>query len=146
MFWLPLVILLIVGYCLLGGSRGTGNYWVAWLFCLLLGLAINFFEDSSQRHVNFAAEKTALYSYSVYLIHIPVLYLVFMVFGIRNSILASLLFLVLTILGSVATYRWIESPFIELGRRLSSGPLYAEDSRRARVATDRAAALAATHR
>lgn len=123
--WPPLLLLLILGYCLVGGSRGTGNFWVGWVFCLLLGLAINFFHDSSQRHVNLAAERIALYSYGVYLIHIPFLYLVFVVFGITNPVFGSLLFIVLTMLGSATTYYLIESPLIELGRKLSSSPFKA---------------------
>jgi peptidoglycan/LPS O-acetylase OafA/YrhL len=41
--------------------------------------------------------------------------------GIRNLFFATLFFLVLTVVGSIITYHFIESPFIELGRRLSSG-------------------------
>lgn len=121
--WLPLVVLLILGYCLVGGSRETGNDWVAWGFCLLLGLAVNFFRDSSQKHLNFAAERIALYSYGLYLFHVPMLYLVFVVLGITNSVLAPLLVVALTFVGSATTYHLIESPFIELGRRLSSDRL-----------------------
>ena len=123
--WLPLVILLILGYCLVGGSRGTGNFWVAWVFCLFLGLSVNFFHDSSQKHVNLAAERIALYSYGVYLIHVPILYLVFVVLGIANSVWGALLFVALTLIGSTTTYHLIESPLIELGRKLSSGRLNA---------------------
>lgn len=119
-FWLPFVCLLLLGYCLAGGSMGDGNFWVGWVFCLLLGLAINFFHDSSQAHLNFAGQKIAQYSYGMYLNHLPLLYLVFIVFGLKNWISGSILFASLTILASVATYHLIESPFIELGKRLSS--------------------------
>ncbi len=101
---------------------GDRNFWVGWVFCLLLGFAVNFFHDSSQSHVNFAAQKIALYSYGIYLIHLPVLYLVFIVFGVKNWIWGSLLFVWLTMLASATTYHLIESPFIELGSRLSSRP------------------------
>ena len=119
-FWLPFVCVLILGYCIAGGSMGDGNFWVGWVFCLLLGLAVNFFHDSSQAHLNFAAQKIALYSYGMYLNHLPVLYLVFIVFGVKNWISGSLLFVWLTMLASATTYHLIESPFVELGRRLSS--------------------------
>ncbi|HTW81312.1 MAG TPA: acyltransferase [Terracidiphilus sp.] len=119
-FWLPFICLLISGYCIAGGSMGDGNFWVGWVFCLVLGLAVNFFHDSSQTHVNFAAQKIALYSYGMYLIHLPVLFLVFIVFGMKNWILGSLVFVLVTTLASATTYHFIESPFIELGRRLSS--------------------------
>jgi peptidoglycan/LPS O-acetylase OafA/YrhL len=137
-FWLPAVMLLIAVYCLVGGSKGTGNFWVAWVFCLLLGLAINFFRDSTEGHVNFAVGKIALYSYSVYLIHIPVFYFVFTFLGIRNSVLASTMSIALMMVGSVAAYHLIESPFIEMGRRLSTRTLRAKESMVAPGVTDRA--------
>lgn len=118
--WLPFVCLLIAGYCLVGGLMGNGDFWVGWIFCLLIGLAVDFFHDSTQPRVNFAAQKIALYSYGIYLIHIPVIYLVFTVFGIKNWFWGSLLFILLTVLASATTYHLIESPFIELGKRLSS--------------------------
>jgi peptidoglycan/LPS O-acetylase OafA/YrhL len=119
--WLPLVLALILLYCVAGGSKGTQNFWVGWVFCLILGLAINHFHDSSQKYVNLAAERMALYSYGVYLVHIPVLYLVFVVLHITNWTLGSLMSLALTFAGSAITYHLIESPFIDLGRKLSSG-------------------------
>lgn len=118
--WLPFVCLSIAGYCVAGGSTGDRNFWEAWVFCLLVGIAVGFFHDSGQAHLNFVAEKIALYSYGIYLIHIPVLYLVFSVFGIKNWILGSLLSVSLTVLASATTYHFIESPLIEIGRRLSS--------------------------
>ena len=134
-FWLPFICLLISGYCIAGGSMGDRNFWVDWVFCLLLGLAVNFFHDSSQKHVNFATQKIALYSYGIYLIHLPVLFLVFIVFGVKNWILGTLLFVWLTVLLSATTYHLVESPFIELGRKLSSrtskvpAPTYLQETR-----------------
>jgi peptidoglycan/LPS O-acetylase OafA/YrhL len=119
-FWAPAVVLMISGYCI-ATMRVGARFWYGWIFCFVLGLAINIFHASTQKHLNLAAEKIALYSYGVYLINAPVLYLVFKVLGIKNLFFGPLLFLVLTIVGSVITYHFIESPFIELGKRLSSG-------------------------
>jgi peptidoglycan/LPS O-acetylase OafA/YrhL len=46
-----------------------------------------------------------------------------MVLGIKNIFFGPLLFLVLTMVASVISYHFIESPFIELGRKLSSWPV-----------------------
>jgi peptidoglycan/LPS O-acetylase OafA/YrhL len=100
--------------------NGKPSFWKGWIFCLFLGLAINAFHNSSCRPMNMAAEKTALYSYGMYLIHIPVLYFVFMVLGIKNLLGGPLLFVALTMLASVIAYHCIESPFINIGRKLSS--------------------------
>jgi peptidoglycan/LPS O-acetylase OafA/YrhL len=103
---------------------GRPSFWKGWLFCLLLGLAVNAFRDSSNKLANIVSEKTALYSYGIYLLHIPALYLVFMVLCIRNLLVGSLLFVALTVFASFITYHFIESPFIDIGRKLSSGSLH----------------------
>jgi peptidoglycan/LPS O-acetylase OafA/YrhL len=102
--------------------HGEPNFRIGWLYCLVLGLAINAFQDSESRILNVAAEKIALYSYGMYLLHVPVLYLVFVVLGIRSPVVGPLLFVLLTVSGSVITYHLIEAPLIAFGRLLSSRP------------------------
>jgi len=119
-FWPPFVLSLISGYCLVRETHDKAPYLVGWIFCLLLGPAINAFHDSTFKPINAVAEKVALYSYGIYLIHIPVLYFVFIFFGIKNQIVGSLLFVAATMAASILAYHFIESPFIEMGRRLSS--------------------------
>jgi peptidoglycan/LPS O-acetylase OafA/YrhL len=79
--WPPFVLLLISGYCLTN-IGGDPNYWIGWIFCLFLGLAINFFRNSANKHLNTVVGRVALYSYGIYLNQILVLYLIFMVLGI----------------------------------------------------------------
>jgi peptidoglycan/LPS O-acetylase OafA/YrhL len=88
-------------------------------------LAINLFGDSNNKYLNAVAEKVALYSYGMYLFHLPILYLVFVVLGIHHKLFGTFLFVVLTMAVSATTYHFIESPFIEIGRRLSSRPVFA---------------------
>lgn len=125
--WPPFVLLLISGYCL-ANLHGDPKFWIGWIFCLLLGLTINAFHDSTNKRLNAVAERIALYSYGMYLIHVPALYLVFMVVGIKNLLFGPLLFLMVTMVASAITYHFVESPFIELGRRLSSRPRLIRDS------------------
>jgi peptidoglycan/LPS O-acetylase OafA/YrhL len=123
--WPPFVLLLICGFCLAKPDSLVNEFWISWIFCLLLGLAINAFHNSTNKPLNAAAEKIALYSYGMYLIHAPVMFLVFIVFGIRNLFFGPLLFFGLTMVASFITYHFIESPFIDLGRKLSSRSLRA---------------------
>jgi peptidoglycan/LPS O-acetylase OafA/YrhL len=116
--WPPFVLLLISCYCLTNLHDGP-NFWIGWIFCLLLGLAINAFHDSTNRPLNVVAGKIALYSYGVYLIHLPILYLIFIVFDIKNLFFGPLLFVALTFAVSIVLYHFIESPFIEIGSKLS---------------------------
>jgi peptidoglycan/LPS O-acetylase OafA/YrhL len=99
------------------------RYWTAWIFCLLLGLGINAFQDSKNKFINLFAGRVAMYSYGMYLLHVPVLYVVFMVMGIRNLSLGIMLFVVLTMIASIVTYHFLESPLIEIGQKVSSHPL-----------------------
>jgi peptidoglycan/LPS O-acetylase OafA/YrhL len=121
--WPPFVLLLFSGYCLAKPSPRVNQFWIGWIFCLLLGLAINSFHCFANKPLNAVAERIALYSYGMYLLHIPFLYLVFMVLGIKSLIFGPIIFVVLTVSASVVTYHFIESPFIEIGRRISSRPL-----------------------
>jgi peptidoglycan/LPS O-acetylase OafA/YrhL len=59
----------------------------------------------------------------MYLFHLPVLYFVFMVLGVRHMLFGTLLFVVVTVTVSAITYHFIEAPFIEVGRKLSSRPI-----------------------
>jgi peptidoglycan/LPS O-acetylase OafA/YrhL len=119
--WPLFVVLLISAYCL-ANQQAEPSFWKGWIFCLLLGLAINAFHNSANKPVNFAAQRIAQYSYGIYLIHVPVLYLVFMVLGITNLALGSFLLVGITMVASIITYHFIEFPFIEMGRKLSSRP------------------------
>jgi peptidoglycan/LPS O-acetylase OafA/YrhL len=120
--WPPFVLLLISGYCLTN-LHGNPKFWIGWIFCLILGLTINVFYDSANKALNAVTARIALYSYGMYLLHVPVLYLVFMVLGIRNLVFGPLLFAGLTMIASFITYHCLESPLIDFGRRLSSHPL-----------------------
>jgi peptidoglycan/LPS O-acetylase OafA/YrhL len=117
-FWPLFLLFIFFGYGLTN-PHDNPKFWIGWIFCLLLGLAINAFRDSANVPLNVVAEKIALYSYGMYLIHVPILYLVFMVFGVKNLFFGPLLFVVFTMVASFITYHLIESPLIDVGRKLS---------------------------
>ena len=121
--WIPMLLVLIA---VLVGTIKQGEeplFWSGWIYCLVLGLAINLFRDSRVRLLNVAAEKIALYSYGIYLLHQIVLSIVFERLGIRNVPLGSALFLLLTAVFAVGAFHLIESPLMDLGRRLSAHEL-----------------------
>lgn len=120
--WPLFVVALISVYCLTNVDAEP-TFWKGWIFCLLLGLSINAFHNSANQPVDFVAQKVAQYSYGIYLIHVPVLFLVFMVLGITNQVGGALLLVGITMGASMMTYHFIESPLIEVGRRLSSRPV-----------------------
>ena len=121
--WPLWIVVLIVSYCLLHTQSPQPVYWMGWILCLILGWTINLFRDGrNHRAVNVLADKIALYSYGLYLIHVPVLYLVFDVWRMRNVPAACATYFGLTLLFSVMTYHTLEKPMIDVGRRLSERP------------------------
>jgi peptidoglycan/LPS O-acetylase OafA/YrhL len=120
--WPVFVVLLFAGLRIVDHHTGP-RFWTGWIFCLILGLTINAFHDSKNKFISLIAGRVAMYSYGIYLIHVPMLYLVFMVFGMQNLLLAIPLFLVLTMVASIITYHLIEAPLINVGRRVSSHPV-----------------------
>ena len=82
--WAPFIAATFALYCLVHLGRPEPVYWIGWLFCLALGLAINQFGDSTARVLNLPAQRMATYSYGVYLLHVPVLHLLFTVLGVRT--------------------------------------------------------------
>ena len=114
-FWPLFVVGWIAAFCLVIEVQ----YWHAWIFCLVLGLAINCFHDSPARWLNLAAARVALYSYGMYLLHVPVLYLIFEWMNIENVWVAGVLEFTMTFAVAAVTYHVLEERFIELGRRLS---------------------------
>jgi len=117
--WIPFLLILF-GVFVLANPGEAQTFWSGWIFCLMLGVSINAFADVSVRSINVVAGKTALYSYGMYLLHSVALYVVFFRLRIGNLIVASFIFFALTIVASMIAFHAIESPFIELGRWLSS--------------------------
>lgn len=97
------------------------QYWTAWVFCLVLGLAINFFHDCRLRWLNVAAARVALYSFGIYLLHVPVLYLLFDWLALENKVVLTVGLFTITFTLSGLIFHLLEQPCIELGRRLSEG-------------------------
>ena len=112
--WAPAIWVLFFGASLLKDRPGR------------LGQAIAAVYDPI--FASHAARHLGLPSYSTYLLHLPILqvvqYLAVRQFGlgvVEANVLAVVGTLALTYVASQATYRWIELPFIELGR--GHGPL-----------------------
>lgn len=93
---------------------------VGFLACFLLGLSIYYFRDSRYAVWNHLTRSIAKYSYGIYLGHLPMLWLVFTVWGMKNPVLGTTVWLIMTGLLAVLSYHLLEEPLIEVGRRLSA--------------------------
>jgi len=119
MLWLPLVIGLVLVYAWLHKTEPEPVYWQGWIYCTILGALIPLFLNIQSRSLKWICNQIARYSYGMYLLHVPVLYLVFRFLQVADSAVGSVLFFTLTLLGSITVYYLVEEPLIELGRRLS---------------------------
>ena len=104
----PLVILAALGIRQLGLEAG-------WAGCLLLGLAVSRFRQVNVRWINAVAAWIARYSYGIYLAHLPVFWLAFVL--LRGTPLAMQIAVcaALSALLPVALYHWLEAPMIARG-------------------------------
>ncbi len=117
--WPIFVLLLISGYCYMQLDSHGVIYWLGWLFALILGVTIPLFRDSDQKWLNKLCLKIATYSYGLYLLHVPCLYLVYDVWAPRSPVVGVLAFLGLSGAAAVAAYHLLEAPMVNLGRRLT---------------------------
>jgi peptidoglycan/LPS O-acetylase OafA/YrhL len=117
--WPIFVLLMVSGYCYMQLDSHGVIYWLGWLYALILGLSINAFRDSDLRRLNKLCLHVATYSYGLYLLHVPCLYIVYDVWGPSSPVVAVVAFLALTAASSVAAYHLLEAPMVNLGRRLT---------------------------
>lgn len=119
--WLPALLLVSVVYVALQSRMPKIHFPpVQWLTCLLVGAIIPSFADSTSKALNTASAFVAKYSYSIYLLHIPAIWLGCVVLSDApywaQWTITVMLLCALTALG----YHLIEAPAIKLGARLVS--------------------------
>jgi peptidoglycan/LPS O-acetylase OafA/YrhL len=117
--WPVFVLLLVSAYCYLQLDSAHLIYWLGWLYALILGLAISLFRDSEHAALNKLCLRVATYSYGLYLLHVPCLYVIYDVWAPRSPALAVIAFFALTAVAAVAAYHLLEAPMVNLGRRLT---------------------------
>ena len=111
--WLPFILLLTLAYAI-APSGPTG-----WMLCLLLGLAIPYFEEIQTGWLRWTAHKIATYSYGIYLSHQFCIWLVAdplssCTWWIKGPLLAILLIAI-----PIGLYYAIEKPMITVGADLA---------------------------
>lgn len=118
--WVGFVVLAIVGYCGFHRDSEPLRYWYGWVYCICIALAIPCFADSQTGWLNRAAASVAKYSYGIYLLHVPALHLVYVVWRPPGGLaVQGLIAVAITAVAAVAAYHVIEEPLVRMGRRLS---------------------------
>jgi peptidoglycan/LPS O-acetylase OafA/YrhL len=91
-----------------------------WVFCAVTGVALPFFRELRIGWLNGMSRKVALYSYGIYVAHVPVLWLCFDVLHIGSLLVSALLSITLTAALAILLYHLLEHPAIQFGKRISS--------------------------
>lgn len=117
--WIPALILwfVLLDYAAL---QTAGVYSVlTWIATAVLGLSIFCFRQSNSLAWNRICETVARYSYGIYLLHVPVMWLVFDVFHVSNLILGTMCWLAGTFAVAALAYFTVEEPLIRAGKQLA---------------------------
>jgi peptidoglycan/LPS O-acetylase OafA/YrhL len=120
--WMPCLLALLYMIVAVQSAvpDGISNMPLEWMFCLLLGLVIPLFHDSTPAAVNFVANRIARYSYGIYLFHFIAIWTGCTVFGGLPEPLQWVTALGLLVVMSVGSYHLLEKPAIDFGARLGS--------------------------
>jgi peptidoglycan/LPS O-acetylase OafA/YrhL len=100
-------------------DRGFGLL-PTWLMCTFLGGSIYMFSDSKLHWWNAFTSTVAKYSYGIYLLHIPVTYVVFRSWKISPDVIAIITCISLTYVCAWISFYLLEEPLIQLGKRISA--------------------------
>jgi peptidoglycan/LPS O-acetylase OafA/YrhL len=116
--WWPLVVLgAVAAYCVAHTVSEPLIYWFGWVYCIAIAALIPLFTDSPIRWLNRAAERVATYSYGIYLLHVPALYIVFSLWRPQSLALGLVLFVAITAALAILAYHTIEAPMMRLVSR-----------------------------
>jgi peptidoglycan/LPS O-acetylase OafA/YrhL len=117
---------LAVAALLAGFFMARANYehpMPQWAFCLALGLLIPFGREIPDSALSRAAHVVAKYSYGIYLLHIPLLWIALVPFGSAPLAVQWLVFAGLMVTVPWFAFQLIERPGIWLGQRLVQQPM-----------------------
>ena len=97
-----------------------------WPFCIAVGCAIPAVRELADSWITRSARVVCTYSYGIYLLHVPVLWLSFMVLRGLPLVIQWATFGVLVTGLPLLAYRFIEDPGIRLGKRILRQPVMHE--------------------
>jgi peptidoglycan/LPS O-acetylase OafA/YrhL len=114
----PLSILSLVAFRLCFGQNiaRASDY----VLCMIVGALIPNFSDLTPSWLTRACHTIALYSYSIYLFHLPVIWFAFVKLRVLPSWLQWVSLCILMCVVPWMAYTWLEAPLIETGRRLAN--------------------------
>jgi len=91
-----------------------------WFFCAATGAVLPFFREIRIDWLNGLSRKVALYSYGIYVAHVPAMWLCFDMLHTGSLVVGALLSISLTAALAIVLYHLLEHPMIQFGKRLST--------------------------
>ena len=119
--WFMVIALLLLAFSLV--RTNYDSLAPQWGFCLSLGLLIPFVRELPRSAVTRVAHVIATYSYGIYLLHIPALWIAFVPFAGAPVAVQWLIFAFLVCALPWAAYHLVERPGIRVGQRLVHQPM-----------------------
>ncbi|HTE43817.1 MAG TPA: acyltransferase [Gemmatimonadaceae bacterium] len=118
----PLVVLAWGAFCMvvLGFNHSTIER-SSWPFCIGIGCLIPLVRNMKDSALTRGADSVARYSYGVYLLHLPVIAISFLWLKAPTMLVNWLVYGFLICALPVLAFRFIEDPFVRLGRKWTSG-------------------------
>jgi peptidoglycan/LPS O-acetylase OafA/YrhL len=101
------------------GTRGSIRLVFGMVACLAVGLLLPMVREPESRWVRVPCATVARYSYGIYLVHVPCIWLGFGVLGGQPILVQWLVTFGATLAVSFALYHLVEQPGIRLGTRLA---------------------------
>lgn len=89
--------------------------WGEWSFCILVALLTSFTGEMRESPFTMVAKRIATYSYGIYLVHVPMLFVGYKLMAGYPTWLRGLVVLGGTVGLSVLLYHTVERPFIAIG-------------------------------
>jgi peptidoglycan/LPS O-acetylase OafA/YrhL len=113
--------ILVAGAGFLAVPLGTESFYriSSWVACLAIGVLFPFCADIRQRSVVIVSHWVAKYSFGIYIVHVPVMWLVCLVVPGWNPVAKILAVVPITAFLSFALYHALEEPCINLGKKLA---------------------------
>jgi peptidoglycan/LPS O-acetylase OafA/YrhL len=119
--WFVVIAALLAGFFAVRSQYES--LWAQWAFCLSLGLTIPFVREIPRSAAARVGHVIAKYSYGIYLLHIPALWIALVPFGRAPHAVQWLAFAFLVVALPWSAYHLIEHPGIRLGQRLVHQPM-----------------------
>jgi peptidoglycan/LPS O-acetylase OafA/YrhL len=111
---------MIANWTFLSSGGDVVPYNCDFLLCGAVGMLAPNIKDMRESFVSDASQLVARYSYGIYLVHVPVIWLAFVRLNRSSTVTQWLAFTALMVALPLLTYHFIEAPMVHAGQWLTN--------------------------